>query len=221
MEEDDGLFDTFGVEKMQRVKPSYHIKPIFNWLKEIGLEEVYELMCEAGYDDVKTMVNQMLGPLPITDDDLKESGIAKPGHRLRILLKLEQDAGIIPKLKLKKNIETGGFLQCCLLANNATRNLAYNSLIDWLENLGLGSSYTLFVQSGFDNYESLVFVMASSRPFNSKYLEEIVGIKNKESRSKILKRLEKDLEKYYNPMNSVNISFDEPKSVACESCFVF
>ena len=129
--EDQPMFDTFGIDKIHKVlKNSHQLKPIFNWLKEIELEELYEKMCDAGYDDTKSMISQMLGPLPITDSDLKNSGISKPGHRLRILLKLEQDAGILPKLKLKKSVENPGLMHCCMIANNATRNLASNSLIE-------------------------------------------------------------------------------------------
>ena len=220
--EEHAMFDTFGIDKFHKfLKGNYNVKPIFNWLKEIGLEELYEIMCEAGYDDVSSMVNQMTGPLPINDEDLKQSGISKIGHRLRIIMKLEQDAEILPKLKLKKNSESAGLLQCCMIANNATRNLATISLREWLDNLEIGNCYQKFADSGFDNYECLILLMASARSINSKFLEEVICINNPDYRSRILKNLEKDMKKYYSTTSSLSISFDEPKSVACESCEIF
>lgn len=217
--EEPGLFDTFGIDKFHKVlKESRNLKPIFNWLKEIGLEDLYEILCEAGYDDIKAMVSQMSGPMPITENDLKTIGISKSGHRLRLLLRLEQDAGLLPKISLKKNIESSGFLQCCLVANNATRNLSGTSLIEWLDDLGLGNTHQRFLDVGLESYESLISTLAANK-LTSKYLEKNIGILNSEHRMRVLRRLDRDLNKFYTATS--NISFDEPKTVACDSCGIF
>lgn len=218
---ESGMFDTFGLEKLQKVIKTHNLKPIFNWLKEINLEELYEILCDAGYDDIRAMVNQMNGPLPVTEEDLLDSGVNKLGHRLRIITKLKQDAGLCVKIKAKKGLENGNFLQCCFLANNATKNLQNTSLPDWLDSLNAGSFYSNFVDSGFDHYESLIFLVSSGVQINSQFLEEHLKINNKETRNRIAKKLEKDLEQFYYTSQSVNISFDEPKTVACDSCLVF
>jgi hypothetical protein len=217
--EEHPLFDTFGIDKLKAVK-TCSVRPIFNWLKEIGLEELYEIICDAGYDDLKAMAAQMIGPMPITEQDLEECGVGKVGHRVRIIMKLEQEAGIMPRLRLHKSAEDGGFLRCCMVANNATNNLVNTNLLEWLEGIGAGNCYQQFVDTGFDHYESLIMITASSRPMNSRFLEEVIGLKSSECRSKILKRLEKDLKKFYSTSASVNVSFDEPKTVACDSCVI-
>lgn len=218
---ESGMFDTFGIEKLQKVMKTHNLKPIFNWLKEINLEELYELLCDAGYDDIKAMINQMSGPLPMTESDLLDSGIKKLGHRLRIISKLKQDAGLCAKIKPKKVSENGNFLQCCFSANNATKNLQNTSLPEWLDSLNAGSYYSNFVETGFDHYESLISILSSGVHINSQFLEENLGIRNKEIRNRIAKKLEKDLEQFYYSSNSVNISFDEPKNAACDLCLVF
>lgn len=39
----------------------------------------------------------MRSGLPITDYMLEEAGIAKPGHRARILMKLDEESGLGPR----------------------------------------------------------------------------------------------------------------------------
>ena len=81
------------------------LKPLYDWLEKINLQEIYEILCEAGYDDIESLVNQMRCPLPVSFDDLTKIGIKKPGHRYRLLIKLEEDAGICPKKYVKRPTE--------------------------------------------------------------------------------------------------------------------
>jgi hypothetical protein len=217
---ESGMFDTFGIEKLGKIMKSHALKPIFNWLKEINLEELYEIMCDAGYDDVKAMATQMIGPLPITEKDLMDSGVSRPGHRMRIILRLKQDAGVIPRLRVRKVPESNEFLHCCLLANNATRNMHFTSLSEWLESLGAGCFFQNFVDNGFDHYETFMVMISCGMQVDDGFFQGI-GVFEKEIRKKLVKRLEQDFQKFYFSSQSVNISFDEPKSVACDSCLMF
>jgi hypothetical protein len=46
------------------------------------------------------MIDQMKSPLPITVDSLKDIGIEKPGHAVRMVIRLEEEAGLyIPKTR--------------------------------------------------------------------------------------------------------------------------
>eukprot|EP00358_Blepharisma_japonicum_P000351 CAMPEP_0202952272 /NCGR_PEP_ID=MMETSP1395-20130829/37290_1 /ASSEMBLY_ACC=CAM_ASM_000871 /TAXON_ID=5961 /ORGANISM="Blepharisma japonicum, Strain Stock R1072" /LENGTH=252 /DNA_ID=CAMNT_0049662029 /DNA_START=12 /DNA_END=770 /DNA_ORIENTATION=- len=80
--------------KSHRVNKDYELKPLFNWLDKLDLSDLYEIMISAGYDDVQSMSAQMLTPMPITEQHLASIGIAKPGHYRRILMKLEEEAGL-------------------------------------------------------------------------------------------------------------------------------
>lgn len=51
-------------------------------------------LIDAGFDDLEVLKSMMRSDMPLTHDILKSSGIRKPGHRSRILVRLEWDAGL-------------------------------------------------------------------------------------------------------------------------------
>ena len=65
-------------------RPS-NVHELFVWLEGIHLEELYDTLADAGYDNSLAMISQMKGPMPITEKNLQEIGISKSGHRKRIL----------------------------------------------------------------------------------------------------------------------------------------
>ncbi|CAG9328740.1 unnamed protein product [Blepharisma stoltei] len=240
-------FDTFGKEKFQEVmrvsnrdttgqssikstqiNGEYELKPIFDWLDKLGLSEFYEVMVDAGYDDVQSMSAQMLTPMPITEQHLASIGISKAGHRKRIIMKLEEEAGLIQKRAVKKNSSSAwngkqDFLKCCVAPSNATAGLFMQpTLREWLEDLGLENLYQQFIDAGYDEYENLVLSMFTKHPITHDVLEKEVKIKKAEFRNRILKRLEQDSKHYSTRSHSMSpqISFDESKNVACEMCVV-
>ncbi len=50
------------------------------------------MLLEGGFDDVQLLVNQMRTNLRISESMLQKVGVDKPGHRMRILVKLEEEA---------------------------------------------------------------------------------------------------------------------------------
>ena len=73
------------------------LKPLYEWLEKINLQELYEILCDSGYDDIDSLILQMKSPLPITLEELSKIGIKKIGHRYRLLVKLEDDSEIFPR----------------------------------------------------------------------------------------------------------------------------
>lgn len=202
---------------------SCQLFPIYNWLEKIHLEDYYEILVDAGYDDIQVMVQQMNGPMPISDKNLKEIGITKPGHRRYLLIKLEEEAGLSGKIFLKKHSreKSTGILHCCVVANG-TRNLfSPPSLMEWLDDMNLGNLYALFIETGYDSYDFLVDIQNSLHPLTSKQLESEVKITSHKERLAILNRLEQDINAHYQENESVKIVFDEPRRIVCESCSVF
>ena len=86
------------------------LKEVYGWLQSIHLEELYEILTDAGYDNSLAMMQQMKGPMPITEHDLLAIGVNKSGHRKRILWKLEQDVS-----QKHKRIKSNNFLNLSLL----------------------------------------------------------------------------------------------------------
>ena len=63
------------------------------WLAALKLEELQPAFCEAGYDDLSSLRDHMWSRYPISDEVLlTEVGVVKPGHRVRILGKLQAEA---------------------------------------------------------------------------------------------------------------------------------
>jgi hypothetical protein len=61
------------------------------WLESLNLKSCFKNFCEAGYDDLEDMLMIMNSCWEITNTDLIEIGIEKPGYRHRILAKLKED----------------------------------------------------------------------------------------------------------------------------------
>jgi hypothetical protein len=194
---------------------AYQLYPIFYWLEKYHLEDYYEVLVEAGYEDVHIMVNQMKSPLPISDKTLRDIGVCRPGHRRLILIKLEEELTGVKKVFPSKSRNSALF-QCCELSSS-TRNFSIPKLMEWLEELDLSHLYALFLESGYDSYETLLEIQSSSRPLTNRQLELEVKIKDQKARSQILSRLASDQKHYF---DSPSFLFDEPKRVVCESCMI-
>ena len=68
------------------------INRLFEWLKEIKIENYMENFINNGYYSLDLLVVQMISKNPLTNDILKnEIGIDKLGHRSRILSKLKDE----------------------------------------------------------------------------------------------------------------------------------
>ena len=55
---------------------------LFNWLKDIGLDQYCDLLVEAGLDDLEILQEMMTKDrvMPLTRSTLEEIGIHLPGH---------------------------------------------------------------------------------------------------------------------------------------------
>lgn len=191
-------------------KPSAELKEIFTWLEGIHLEELYEILVEAGYDNSYAMMQQMKGPMPITENDLYEIGVAKAGHRRRILWKLEQD----PSTRHIRHV-SNGLLKCCSQIRDGTGGIInVPSLLQVFKDIGLDQHLHLMDANGYDNYEILVSQFNSKYALNKEILMKEIGIFDEKAVKKILNRLSSDAAVY----KQFDMNFDEGKITACELC---
>jgi SAM domain (Sterile alpha motif) len=197
---------------------SFQLYPIYNWLEKFHLEDCYENLVETGYYDVDVMVRQMNGPMPLSERNLKDMGIRKPGHRRYLLIKLEEEAGLSSKINPKSQNKDNLCLKCCA-SSNSTRNLTnFPLLSDWLQNISLGSLYNQFIEAGYDSYESLLDIQNSLHPLTNKLLEQEVKIANSDHRLAILKKLQLDSGLLY--PDNFKITFDGTRKTGCGSCIL-
>lgn len=82
---------SFGIGSKSEYNPV-----LLTWLASIKLEEIYDTLLSAGYDDIEMMSEQMQSHMPITTDTLRNIGVKKPGHRARLLAHLMNDNTPVP-----------------------------------------------------------------------------------------------------------------------------
>lgn len=167
---------------------NFQLKPIYEWLCRIDLPQVYDLFVSAGYEHIETLRLAMLSSCPVTDSTLKGMGIFRVGHRMKILLYLNEDMGM-PRCPVK----TSGSMICCSRAENLTETSV--SLLSWLEQLKLESLYPLFEASGFDDYEALLEFMQSDTPLTEEILRNEVKVPEPADRARVLYKLGEDIKR--------------------------
>ena len=173
-----------------------HLQVLRLWLEKHTLLSLYELLINSGYDDLDALIEQMRSPLPLNEENLKEAGVNKPGHRARLVMRLEEEAGLYPKRSRRRGASpasTGGLFSCCTVPGNATIGLSTESpLREWLQQMKLEHLYDLFVDAGYDDYEALLAQMAWRAPVTDSLLEHEIGIDKPGYRSRILSKLQEE-----------------------------
>ena len=156
------------------------LESLQSFLQLIGLESQFPVLVKAGFDDQISLVEQMLTPVPLSDAMLREIGIAKSGHRKRLLLALHREAfGSTDSPASAK-----GF--CC--PATVTRS-PQTDLKAWLQTLRLVRWHKNFVEAGYEDLQLIRDLMASPYPLTEAVLTEEVGIHKPGHRYRILGKL--------------------------------
>lgn len=198
------------------------LKPLYEWLEKINLQEVYEIMCDAGYDDIDSIINQMRSPLPMTIEELTKIGIKKPGHRYRIVIKLEEESGIYSRRfnrRTNGNEYNQGFWKCCSVPSNTTYGIIGTiSIREWLRTLKLEELIPKFIDNGFDDYDMIIAQMMSRYPITDEILMNDMEVIKPGYRNRILGKLKEEvkniLDKNEYSLQIENVS----KQTSCDTC---
>ena len=171
-------FESF--RKKQKKKEDISKEKLFEFLKEIGMQQYGDILISEGFDDINLIINQMKEGFPISDDLLKEIGISCPGDRAKILIRMQQISG--------------GFnfdfpFEQVFFKNN-------RSIQKWLYKERLSKYINNFIDAGYQSLELLLIQMASKYKLNDKILKNDIHIYNDEDRKNILDSLEKNSAKY-------------------------
>ena len=107
----------YEIKNAENILDYFNVKKIYNWLKNLKIENYLENFLEGGYHSIELILMQMNCKFPINDYILKdELGILKVGHRARIINKLVEDGKkfwnklnnnntIIANTQMEKNCE--------------------------------------------------------------------------------------------------------------------
>ncbi|CAG9331330.1 unnamed protein product [Blepharisma stoltei] len=183
------------------------------FLEKIKLEEYYQVLIKAGFDDFESLVKQMKTPLPLTYEILASSGITKPGHIFRFLMMLDVEAGITdktlfdPKLLLP-SYSSSFSLHCGDMPKNNEK------LKEWLISIKLENLVSIFEESGFDDIEMMILQMFSRYPVNDDMIKNQIGIEKTGHRIRILGKLHEDAKGIIDNLNKCG----ENQHQVCSGC---
>lgn len=187
------------------------------WLSSLRLECLHDVFVEGGYDDVGAMLAQMRSRIPINKRTLRDIGIAKPGHVVRVLAKLEQESVSKTTRRDVPNTNRSMF-ECCAPAPPAPGMFALPDLQQWLQKLNLIELYDQFMESGYDDLEQIYWLMTTNYPISDVVLQEEIGITRPGHRNRILATLSNELDGMMTSRRMVDIK--DPTKAACEMCLL-
>ena len=224
-------FETVGVDRIGQVlkasiaspdteksQENYKLHPIYSWLEQFHLEDCYEMLVAARYFSSEALIKQMNGPIPISERNLRDIGIKKAGYRRFLLIKLEEEAGLSSKINIAHDTKPKKLCFRCCASNQGTKNIiGFITLNEWLEEMGLGHLYDLFMDAGYQSYEMIFEIQKSLHPLTSRILEQEVKINNLDQRMIILKRIQQDIGE---TIEDGKVSFDGSQKTGCEFCVI-
>lgn len=186
-----------------------------DWLEKRRLSEIYTLLAASGFEDVEALLSR---PQVLSQDDLLHMGIAKPGHRQRLLMALDEESGLFTRTQVVHFFPSSRpQIRCCgtQLNPTSTFNLALsNPLRDWLRSIKLEHLFDRFQASGFDDLNDLVQMMTWRSPITDEVLERDIGITKPGHRARILSRLQEGSK----PGKETTFEPGDGPDAACSTC---
>jgi len=187
---------------------------LINFFWEINLPSSYAFkFIENGFDDLNILIEMAKTGNAISNQNLKDIGILKAGERAKILIHLEEKAGIFP-FPLEKNI----------IYNNIYNDENLNSLNKFLEKCNCIKYINNFIINGYWNSELLFTQMLSKEPINEEILSKDFNINKKNDLDNIMKGLEDGSKIYLKKLKTLNTKYSlDVKSnykYSCDSCLI-
>ena len=189
-----------------------------NWLNQIGLLNYYQNFISNNINDINILINKIKIDQKYNNFDFMRHllNIQKPGHCLRVLIKLESDAGLIDdKIKnffiedqnndiynnnLHISISQNYCFDCCCIKN--MKSVKKNDLRFFLTRYDLMNLYSNFVYNGFDNLNFVILQMYSSYIINDEMLINYFHIYDGVQRDILLNAFAAELKKINYFLNS-------------------
>lgn len=190
-----------------------------NFFNEINLPLSYtNKFIENGFDDLNVILMSTKTLLAISNQNLKDIGIANASHRAKILIHLEEKAEIIP-FYLEKDI----------IYNDNNKNFndkCSEKLLNFFREIECERYLNNFKLNGYFNVELLLTQMITRQPINERILKEDFYVDDENMRKKIMKKLDTEARKYIKGLDKRNINQtikyeDQTNRNYCEACLIF
>lgn len=191
----------------------YKSNSLYQWLSTKKLEKCFDILYRNGFDDLESIFQQMRSDMPLNLDILNIIGIHKPGYRYRLLAWLTEDC---QKDDFQLNPKPRSLSLCLNPVSTPGLNLT-PSIDAWLESINLKILIKKFENSGFDDFESLVYLMRSKYPITDLMLEKEILIDKIGHRQRILTKLKEEAFIFKRRGLSAEREND---GTACQSCVI-
>lgn len=166
--------------KKQSKKEDLDKQKLYQFLKEIGMQNYGKRLISEGFDDIDLILKQMNEGFPLLEDTLKEIGTIPAGDRAKILIRLQEISNYF-------NFDFP--FDVVYFKNNG-------SILKWLNREGLSKYHKNFIDAGYQSFELLLIQMASKFKINENILLNELFILNDNDRITILRSLKSNSEKY-------------------------
>ena len=185
---------------------------LINFFWEINLSTDYAFkFIENGFDDLNILIEMNKTGNAISNKNLKDIGILKVGERAKILIRLEEKAGIFPYP-----------LENYIIYSNISNN---NSLYNFLEKCDCQKYINNFEINSYYNSELLFSQMISKEPINKEILSNDFNIKNEKDINNLMIGLEDGSKNYLRKLKylnkNYNLGVNTTKHYSCDTCLIF
>ena len=160
----------------------------FYWLEKNSLQDYYDIFVKNGYSTLEELLIKTKGPVPLSTQELEYIGIHKPGHRYKILIKLDEEAAIDRNLKY--------------LALYRNKNTCFGCKQDpfldeieldaWLEAGQIGQIRGVLAEAGYD-LELVLMQAQSAYTFSHTMLKNEINVLDKTARERFLMHVRQTL----------------------------
>ncbi len=173
------------------------------------MQKYYNNLNLNGFDDINYIINETKEFIGITDFQLKQTGIDKPGDRAKILIRIQEKSDNFDFLLPKAVYYICNDLNILEHIDN-DKNI--NNLYIWLKNLKMENYINNFIINGYHSIDLLYIQNLSKNPLTDNILMEM-GINKIGYRARIFNKLKDESKDYFNKLKSgttvINMESDE------------
>ena len=168
---------------------------LINFFWEMNLPFSYvSKFIENGFDNLNVLIEMTKTGIDVNNETLKEIGILNAADRTKILINLEEMAGVIP-IDIEKSIIYNNDSNC-------------DSLNTFLKDCKCQKYINNFNSKGYYNIELLFSQMLTREPVNINMLKEDFCIKNEWDINKIMKGLEDGSKNYLKKLRKTDNNYN-------------
>jgi hypothetical protein len=182
---------------------------------QVNLPKEYtKKFIDNGFDNLGSLILKTKSGIALTNQNLKDIGISIYGHRAKILIHLEEKAGLFPySLEKDKIYKTKDDI------SNSN-----NSLFKFLELIKLEQYKQNFIDNGIYSCKLLFTQMLTRQPITERILEEDFNIENQSHRTFLYYSLRIWSKKYENKLEiqeNNKIAYEGSSLNECEVCTIY